>query len=132
MDHVHPAGEAELARRGGHELDRGLRERRQELVHAEVREDHPRRALAALLATEDDAKRNTLAGAQVVRRVAALDGHLDFLDVTDQRGGSGLARAEEEPGEEGAQRQRQPNGDEILDARDRYRVTPSRDVRRPH
>jgi len=104
VDHVHPAGEAELAAAVGRELDRGAGEGRQRASDAEVGEDDARGAIAGLLAVEDEAKGHALADADQVRRVAALDRDLDLLLPAAQLGAARLARAEEEPRQAGYRR----------------------------
>src|SRR5205814_9550089 len=66
VDHVHPAGEAELTRAFRPELDGGLSVSREGPVQRKVRKDHPGRALAAFLAVENDPERNALMNADQV------------------------------------------------------------------
>jgi hypothetical protein len=84
VDHVHPAGEPELTGTVRQELDGRLRVCGERPIQSKVRKDHPRGALAALLAVEDDPQWNALANAHQVGRVATLHGHRDFLNVPDQ------------------------------------------------
>src|ERR1700693_3186563 len=100
VDHIHSAGESKLPRMVWQELDAGLGVGRKGSVDREVRKDHSRRALAALLAIEDDSKWNSLANPDQVGRVAALDGHLDLLDLSHQLRRARLLGAEEEPAQQ--------------------------------
>ncbi len=99
MDHVHPAGKAELAAAIRRELDRGSGEGSQRAADAEVGEDDARGAIAGLLTVEDQLQRHTGTGVDQVRRVAALDRDLDPLPVTGKFGCLRPPCSKEEPGE---------------------------------
>ncbi len=97
VDHVHPAGEAELTCTVRHELDCRLTVCGERTVQREVRKDHPGCALATFLAVEDDAQWNALANPYQVGGVTTLHCHCDFLNVSDLRRRVRLLGAEEEP-----------------------------------
>src|SRR6266852_8961910 len=61
VDHVHPAGEPKLTGTVRQELDGRLPVSRERRVQGKVRKNHPRGALAALLAVEDDPQGYSLA-----------------------------------------------------------------------
>ncbi len=72
VDHVHAAGEAELATAVRHKLDGGLGEREQRLADSEVGEDDARGALAGLLPVEHQPCRHSLTQVDAVWRIAAF------------------------------------------------------------
>ena len=113
VDHVHPAGKAELAAAIRGELDRGPGEGSEGAADPEVREDDARGAIAGLLTVEDQLQRHAGAGVDQIRRVAALDRDLDLLAVAGKLGCMRPSRSKEEPGERGDGR-RARNADKSL------------------
>src|SRR5713226_2368448 len=105
VDHVHPAGEAEVTCPVRQKLDRRLPVGGERPVQSKVRKDHAGGALATFLAVEDDSQRNTLANSHQVGRVATFHGYPDFLNVADLRRRMRLLGTEEEPTQEPRQRQ---------------------------
>src|SRR6266849_3069840 len=103
VDHVHSAGEAKVTCPVRQELNRRLPVGGERPVQSKVRKDHAGGALAALLAVEDDSQRNALTNSHQVRRVSALHGHGDFLDVPELGCRLCFLRPEEEPAQGSAE-----------------------------
>jgi DNA-binding FrmR family transcriptional regulator len=103
VQHVHPAGEAILARARRHEVHDGPPERGERLAHPEVGEHDAGRAIAVLLPVEHEPKRHPFLHPDEVRGVAAPDGDLHLLDAAPDLRPAGLFGSEEEvrerPGE---------------------------------
>ena len=85
------------------ELDGRLPVGRERPIQGKVRKDHPRRALAALLAVEDDPQWYSLANSHQVRRVPALHGQCDFLEVPELGCCVCFLGPEEEPAQNSAE-----------------------------
>jgi hypothetical protein len=98
VDHVHRAGEAELADAIGKQLDRGVLEGWQSSADSQVREDDPAGAITRLLPVERDLQRHALNGLDPGRRVSTTKNDRHPLDVLDDLGAAGgRSAAEEEP-----------------------------------
>jgi len=82
-------------------------------AHAEFREHDPGSAVAARLPVEDQAKRHALTDPDPIGRVRALDSNCYLLHATLELGEPDRLRNEEEPRQQGDQRRRADNDEDV-------------------